>query len=139
MEGVTTMPSEEGCENEAALGERIMAAMEQDLAPYWAHLEESFERTGNMLDAARELEDWPTDVASDILRSTVVLGHAYLEDFLRTIAAAIIPNRGEERLNQIPLIGLANSGRAEKFLLGKLAQHKGKTVDQIIDQSVRPI
>jgi len=39
---------------------------------------------------------------SDIVRAAVVLGHAYLEDFLRTMAAAILPNKGDDCLNQIP-------------------------------------
>lgn len=74
---------------------------------------------------------------ADVLRAAVVFTHASLEDFLRSLAAAYLPHAGEEVLNFIPLHGLSASGRAEKFFLGKLVQHRGKTVDNLIEDSVR--
>src|ERR1019366_9806394 len=36
----------------------------------------------------------------------------------------------------IPLVGTSKSGRAEKFDLGALNAHRGKTVDQLIQESI---
>jgi hypothetical protein len=73
---------------------------------------------------------------SDILRSSVVLLHASLEELLREIARAYLPRAGEAELNDIPLKGLSPSGRPEKFFLGKLAQFRGAMVDDVITLSV---
>ncbi len=45
-----------------------------------------------------------------------------------------MPLAAEETLNKIPLVG--TSGRAEKFQLGKLAEHRGKKIDVVIKESV---
>jgi hypothetical protein len=73
---------------------------------------------------------------TDVLRAAVVFTHASLEDFLRTIGAKCLPNASEEILNSIPLKTVSNSGRAEKFFLGKLTKHRGKSVDSLIEESV---
>jgi len=74
---------------------------------------------------------------SDLLRSAVVFAHASLEDMLRTLATNFMPEAGETVLDNIPLKGLNNgNGRAEKFTLGKLAQHRGKLVEELIRESV---
>lgn len=72
----------------------------------------------------------------DVLRAAVVFLHASLEDFLRSLAAINLPNASEDTLNTIPLKGLNTSGRPEKFFLGKLVSHKGKTVDEVIEESI---
>jgi hypothetical protein len=71
---------------------------------------------------------------TDLLRAAVVFTHACLEDFLRSLSAAFLPWSDEEPLNEVPLVG--TSGRAQKFLLGKLAMHRGRTVQQLIQESV---
>ena len=73
------------------------------------------------------------ETKDDILRAAVVFLHATLEDFLRYIVSKFIPSGSEAALNKISLIG---SSRAEKFFLGKLAEHRHKTVDQLITDSV---
>jgi len=73
---------------------------------------------------------------SDILRAAVVLVHATLEDFLRSMAATLLPFADEATLNTIPLAGTGHLGRAEKFLLGRLAAHRGKTILDLIKESV---
>lgn len=75
-------------------------------------------------------------VHTDVLRSAVVLIHASLEDFLRSLARTYLPVAAPEVMNTIPLKGLGRGGRAEKILLGNLDQHRGKTVDELIDESV---
>jgi hypothetical protein len=76
------------------------------------------------------------DIKDDILRAAVVLLHATLEDFLRFIACRFVPFSNEDILNTIGLAGGSHTGRPEKFFLGKLGQHRGKTVDQLISESV---
>src|SRR5258706_3639980 len=65
---------------------------------------------------------------TDVLRSAVVLIHASLEDFLRSLERAYLPKAGSTVLKEIPLKGVGRSGRAEKFSLGDLVEHRGKTV-----------
>ena len=72
----------------------------------------------------------------DLLRSAVVFLHATLEDFLRYIGMLYLPNSSEETLNRIPIAGTSDSLRPEKFLLGKLVEHRGKMIDQLISESV---
>jgi len=72
--------------------------------------------------------------SEEILRAVVVLNHAYLEDFLRSVALWLLPIANEDALNDVPLVG--TSGRAENFQLGKLARHRGKKIDDVIRESV---
>ena len=74
--------------------------------------------------------------AKDILRAAVVFLHATLEDFLRYVGETYLPASSEEVLNRVALLGTQEVLRPEKFFLGKLAQHRGKTVDQLITESV---
>jgi hypothetical protein len=70
---------------------------------------------------------------ADILRTIVVFLHATFEDVLRTMARQRIAAAKSQILDKIPLVG---TGRAEKFHLGALNAHRGKTVDQLIHESV---
>jgi len=74
---------------------------------------------------------------TDILRSAVVLLHASLEDFLRSLARAYLPTASRDVISSIPLKRSGtSSSRADRFSLGELVEHRGKTVDQLIDESV---
>jgi hypothetical protein len=73
--------------------------------------------------------------SQEMLRAVVVMTHAYLEDFIRTLAEALLPLAGEEALNGIPLAG--TFGRADAFRLGKLVRHRNKTVDGLIRESIQ--
>lgn len=72
--------------------------------------------------------------SGDVLRAAVVLLHAALEDFLRSIAEWKIPMAEKGVLDKIPLTG--QKGRPDKFLLGDLVRHRGKRVEQIFKESV---
>jgi|RhiMetdeSRZDD1v2_1073273.scaffolds.fasta_scaffold258936_3 HEPN superfamily RiboL-PSP-like protein len=76
------------------------------------------------------------ELVDDILRASVVFAHATLEEFLRTLAIKLLPKAAERILDQIPLANSSTSGRAEKFLLGRLSKFKGKTIDEVIAQSI---
>lgn len=73
-------------------------------------------------------------VTIDILRAATVFLHAALEEVFRNAARWKYPTAPETLLNEIPLTGTA--GRAERFLLGKLANHREKSVQEVINQSV---
>jgi len=73
---------------------------------------------------------------AEILRAAVVFLHASVEDFLRTLARLHLPQASPEKLNKIPLASVARSRNAEKFLLGELARFRGKTVNEVIEESV---
>ena len=75
-------------------------------------------------------------VRADIRRTIIVFLHATFEDVLRTMARQRIAAAKSDILDKIPLVGTSRSGRAEKFHLGALIAHRGKTVDQLIQESV---
>ncbi len=72
----------------------------------------------------------------DVLRSAVVFIHATLEDGLRVIGKHYLPKCDREVLDKIPLIGINNSGKAEKFFLGRLSEHSSRSVNDLIVESV---
>jgi hypothetical protein len=105
------------------------------LLPYFARLAENNQRVNRLLQFFDEdLKE--REGGEDILRAAVVLIHASLEDFLRTLASELLPAGDENSLKDIPLAGSGSFGRNEKFVLGQLAQHRGKTVDELLRQSV---
>lgn len=73
---------------------------------------------------------------ADVLRAAVVLLHATMEDLIRSISMELLPRQGSDVLDRIPLAGTANQGRAEKFLLGRLSEFRGKKIDDVVAQSV---
>jgi hypothetical protein len=72
--------------------------------------------------------------ADDILRAAIVLLHAALEDFLRTFEHILAPYDKSELLSEIPLAG--SKDRSSKFTLAALRTHSGKSVDDVIRDSV---
>ncbi|MGB9236201.1 MAG: HEPN domain-containing protein [Terriglobales bacterium] len=116
------------------------ALVRQEMEPYIKHVTENHKRTLRLIRmyTARlgklGLVKTRRDGSEDILRAVVVLTHASLEDFLRTVAGLFLPYADEKILDGIPLAGLG--GRPEKFFLGKLTKHRGKTVDDVIQESV---
>lgn len=70
---------------------------------------------------------------TDVLRSAVVMLHAAMEDLLRSIAYWKLPAASAQTLGKIPLI---SNGPAVKFNLGDLSNHRGKTVNEVIESSV---
>ncbi|MGH7436231.1 MAG: hypothetical protein ACRENE_11205, partial [Polyangiaceae bacterium] len=76
----------------------------------------------------------PNVATTDILRGAVVFLHASLEDLLRSILEWKLPSTVKpEHLEDVPLDG----EKLRKYTLGDVAKHRGKTVDELIDRSVR--
>jgi hypothetical protein len=90
--------------------------------------------TGPLTPAAIAIES--ESVRADLFRAIVVFLHAAFEDILRTAARQRLCTATSEVLKDIPLIGTSKFGRADKFHLGTLNAHRGKTVDQLIQESV---
>ena len=77
----------------------------------------------------------PSVQESDLLRAAVVLLHATLEDFLRSLASIRLPTSSVEVLKQIPFTG--SDGRKTNVTLGDLNAYRGKTINEVIDKSVQ--
>lgn len=69
---------------------------------------------------------------TDVLRAATVLLHASVEDVLRSLAYWKLPNAGAHVLDQIPFAG----GTAVKVTLGTLAAQQGKSIADVIKESV---
>lgn len=108
--------------------------LEGRLRPFVDRVGENIRRISRLMSFFDELEKH--EGRDDILRAAVVFTHANLEDFLRTLAAELLPAGDENSFKDIPLAGTDSFGRGEKFALGQLAQHRGKTVDDLLRQSV---
>jgi hypothetical protein len=110
------------------------------LMPFLRRLHRNMARTDQLLNTSQQIgtikDDRSVAAADDVLRAVVVFLHATLEDSLRSLAMLYLPVSGEEQLNGVPLIETGSAGRPEKFFLGKLATHRGKSVDEVIELSV---
>jgi hypothetical protein len=127
-------PQHEGNPKGHPTGPDFQKRVRDAILPYVGHINGGLERTNALIGAADELID--EALAQDLLRAVVVLTHAYLEDALRTLARQLLPEAGEDVLKEIPLAGARGERQAPKFHLGKLIQHKGKTVDGVIQESI---
>lgn len=76
-------------------------------------------------------------VFAETLRSEIVLLHAILEDSLREILRLKLKdNISASLLAAIPLVGIAQGGQPKKFGLEDLVEHRGETVNQLIEASI---
>jgi RiboL-PSP-HEPN len=111
----------------------------EDLRPFLKSFYNNLSRVIFLMDLyaqLKESKDFSTHKAlEDILRASVVLIHATLEEFLRLLALKLLPNATEDVLNRIPLAG-TRGRRAEKFFLGRLTEFKGRMIDEVIAKSV---
>lgn len=73
---------------------------------------------------------------ADVLRSAVVFLHATLEEFLRGIGGITLKEADAHVLDGVPIVGSRASRSPEKFFLGRLAEHRGKTVDSLLAESI---
>ncbi len=73
---------------------------------------------------------------TDLLRAAVVFLHATLEDLLRSALDWKLPAAAPEHLADVPLVGCDKGGREPWCDLSDLARHRGKTVDDVLVESV---
>lgn len=76
----------------------------------------------------------PVPVATaDLLRGAVVFLHATVEDLLRTSLEWRLPTAAPEHLTGVRLM---NFDKKDRFDLSELASHRGKSVDDVLAESV---
>ncbi|WP_316749921.1 HEPN domain-containing protein [Pedobacter gandavensis] len=73
----------------------------------------------------------------DLLRVSVVLLHSTMEDFIRNLMNWKLPDSSKEKINKVPLFTSSYDPRKTKFELGELLEHSGRTVQEIVELSVR--
>ncbi|WP_274630124.1 hypothetical protein [Arvimicrobium flavum] len=71
---------------------------------------------------------------TDMLRAALVLLHASMEEFLRSLLIWRAPSSAKEVIDTFPLAGTGKKHPAN-FQLGSLVAHRGKTVEELIRQS----
>lgn len=100
-------------------------------------LDENLERVDNLVSlygppviGRRKVKD------TDVLRAALVLLHASMEDYLRSLLLWKIGDFDQETLNKY---GFPNGNKRPppKITLGELSAHRGKTVDELIEDAVR--
>ena len=124
-----------------------------DLAEYlqeymptiFKHLALNYRRLGDLHHLAAEKapaekkppsqHDTHSPLYEEISRAIIILMHAVLEDTLREIIRPILSKCSVEILNEIPLTGISLTGRPQKFSLGELSKHRGKTINELIQES----
>jgi hypothetical protein len=100
--------------------------------------EANIARVGRLVDAYEAalpgVQGRPNVTTTDILRGAVVFLHASLEDLLRGILEWKLPSTAKlDDLDDVPLVGQ----KPGKYTLGDIARHRGQTVDELIDRSVK--
>ena len=74
---------------------------------------------------------------SDLLRAAVVFLHASLEDLLRSTISWKLPEIDDVSIiDNVPLLGISDFNRPQKFFLGSLIEFKKLTVKELIEKSV---
>jgi hypothetical protein len=73
---------------------------------------------------------------ADLLRAAVVFLHATLEDLLRSSLEWRLPLAAPQHLARVPLVGSKKGGRDPSYNLEDLARHRGKSVDEVLKESV---
>ena len=101
-------------------------------------LNRNLSRVYNLADAYHKLrrhrQGRQSVMTTDLLRAGVVFLHASLEEALRALVRQKLPDAEASALDNVPLAGKGR--RSEKLTLGDLIQYKGKTVDELIRDSV---
>ena len=112
--------------------------MKLDLTDAEKRFHENANRVRNLVELYRVLNvgqaGKPLTAKSDVLRASVVLLHATIEEFLRELARVGLVDGSPEALAKIPIFG--SEGRAEKFDLGSLSSFKDDSVRDLIRKSI---
>lgn len=83
-----------------------------------------------------DLKDSKDYKLTDILRAEIVLLHSSFEEYFRSVLIEWLPIKAsDDTLKEIP-ISLKAGKKAEKLFLNDLAHYRGKTIDEIIQESV---
>jgi hypothetical protein len=134
------MPMSNQDETTGEIDPKVLAVVHERQKRTLARYSQNFRRVLGLVELHIALQKSgkvaPPGTEEDVLRAAVVFLHASLEDFLRSVASSLLPTASETALNEIPLKSGSRNGRPEKFLLGALTRFRGKSVDQVIRDSV---
>ena len=134
---------------EIEIPESIKRILDEVFVPYYGRALENLDRVASLIKIGLRTPEQKALIKvlgsaegekevvgyDDVLRSAVVLMHAALEDVLRTMARGTLLLASPEVLEKTK-ISLKGLGRGEKFSLWQLAEYRGKTVDDLIHDSV---
>lgn len=98
----------------------------------------NLERVDNLLNVYKAATNGPGRKhthSSDVLRASVVLLHATLEDYLRNLLLWKLPEATQDVLKKIPLKYDIDKSK-HSFDFGDLFDHKEKTVDSVLRESI---
>jgi hypothetical protein len=110
----------------------LTAVLQREIGPYVRPLQETLKRIHELIKTSEIVDS--EEVGGDVLRAAVVLMHACFEDLVRTVAENLLPITDQNALREIALVG-SPRGKSQ-FQLAQLFAHRGKTVDQLIKESV---
>lgn len=99
---------------------------------------DNIQRVDNLISVYKVLHDSNSAdpmVCKDVLRASVVLMHAALEEVIRNLYVWILPNGSRDKLNKIPFN--RNSDRNPKpIFLGDLMEYQGLFIENIVVDSI---
>lgn len=72
----------------------------------------------------------------DVLRASLVLLHAALEELIRGVLRIRLPGRESEQLNKVPLLGFNTRNQPKAFLFGHLKPYKDMKIQDLIEKSI---
>lgn len=102
------------------------------------HFSENIARIQHLVERYEELSSDDTErshvPAQDLLRSAVVFLHAALEDVIRSLALWKLSTVGDKEA--LRDVGLPGNLQSSQFHLGHLTYHRGKTVDELLEEAV---
>lgn len=74
---------------------------------------------------------------TDMLRAAIVLLHSSFEEYFRLVLIQWLPTKADDNtLKDIPIALHAGNKRTEKIYLNDLSKYRGKTIDEVIRDSV---
>jgi hypothetical protein len=94
------------------------------------HLLGLFGRLDNQIAGRRPVN------STDVLRAAVILLHASLEDFLRSLGKWLLPTANPGVLETIPIVTGVERDRKKSISLGDLAQYRGESIDDFLSNAV---
>lgn len=99
-----------------------------------ARLDSNLKRVQGLIQLSSVVEPRAAPTKTDLLRAAVVFLHATLEDALRTGLRLRLPQASPEHLTMLDFA--VGDTTKEKITIGQLAQHRGKTVDQLLKERI---
>jgi hypothetical protein len=91
----------------------------------------TFDLAGFAVELPQETEEQQR-IADDIVRAAIVLAHAALDDFIRSIGRVRYARLKGQLLKDVPLPGEKDT----KFNLAAIAEYGDRTVDELIQESL---